>query len=182
MKLVLFERSGRKRAKTDEAAERPPRVSEEEVRRFHRPRVLKLFAYGNLAVALFYSALGTVGIISIMFFDGAIGQRVAFSDMIELLQRSLLHSAAAGAALIVDHVMAQLTAIVAIRQGAAPSEALSPPASGERRAERVAQSKPAPSPAPEPIETEPAGAEAETGAEAGADPAKPRSKDWFGFR
>jgi len=85
----------------------PKRValSDEDLQQFHRPQALRLFAIGNLIVAVFYSLLGTIGIISIMFFDGAISERVTFSNMIELLQRSLLHSMGAGIALIVDHLM-----------------------------------------------------------------------------
>ncbi len=80
-------------------------LSDEELQQFHRPQALRWFAGGNLVVAVFYSLLGTVGIISIMFFDGAISERVTFSNMIELLQRSLLHSMGAGLALVVDHIM-----------------------------------------------------------------------------
>lgn len=80
-------------------------LSDEELQQFHRPQALRYFAFGNLIVAVFYSVLGTTGIISIMFFDGALTERVTFSNMIELLQRSLLHSMGAGVALIVDHLM-----------------------------------------------------------------------------
>ena len=80
-------------------------LSDEELRQFHRPQALRWFAIGNLVVAVFYSLLGTIGIVSIMFFDGAISERVTFSNMIELLQRSLLHSMGAGIALVVDHIM-----------------------------------------------------------------------------
>ncbi len=88
-------------------SDRPKRLvlSDEELQQFHRPRALRWFAVGNLGVAVFYSLLGTIGIISIMFFDGAISERVTFSNMIELLQRSLLHSMGAGIALVVDHIM-----------------------------------------------------------------------------
>jgi hypothetical protein len=99
------------RRKTDAViapmAERPKRLalSDEELRQLHRPQALRWFAIGNLVVAVFYSLLGTVGIISIMFFDGAMSERVPLSNMIELLQRSLLHSMGAGIALVVDHIM-----------------------------------------------------------------------------
>lgn len=106
-------------------ADGPKRIalSDEELQQFHRPQALRLFAIGNLVVAVFYSLLGTTGIISIMFFDGAISERVTFSNMIELLQRSLLHSMGAGIALVVDHLMHGTGEILKGRSGksAAPS-------------------------------------------------------------
>lgn len=105
----FFGRMLRRKTETEIApvADGPKRIalSDEELQQFHRPQALRLFAIGNLVVAVFYSMLGTTGIISIMFFDGAISERVTFSNMIELLQRSLLHSMGAGIALIVDHLM-----------------------------------------------------------------------------
>lgn len=110
MRIVLFDRKKNKRAAQDAAQKQ--KLSADDIQRFHRPKVLKLFAFGNLAAAVFYSVLGTSGILAIMFLDTAIGQRVAFSDMIDLLERSLMHSVAAGAALIVDHVGHQISDIM----------------------------------------------------------------------
>jgi len=110
------------------ATDGPKRIalSDEELQQFHRPQALRLFAIGNLVVAVFYSLLGTIGIISIMFFDGAISERVTFSNMIELLQRSLLHSMGAGVALVVDHLMHGTGEILKSRSG--KTKALSTPA------------------------------------------------------
>lgn len=117
MRLVLFDRKAKPAPPFEgEETMRGLKLSKEEIHQFHRPKVLKLFAYGNLLVAVFYSILGTTGIIAIMFYDTAIGVRVSFTDMIELLQRSLLHSMGAGVALIFDHIMASIKEIIRMRR------------------------------------------------------------------
>ena len=116
MRIVLFDR--KKRAEKASQTSAAKNISAEDLKRFHRPKVLKLFAFGNLAAAIVYSMLGMAGILAIMFMDTAIGQRVAFSDMIDLLERSLMHSVAAGAALIVDHIGHQISDIMRVQAAA----------------------------------------------------------------
>ena len=110
MRLVLFE--NRKKTADGEKPARRALLTDEDMGHFHKPWALKAFALLNLAAAVYYGALGSYGIVTIMFFDTAIGTRVNFSDMIDLLQRSLWHNMAAGVALIADHIMQGFTQIM----------------------------------------------------------------------
>ena len=75
---------------------------------------LRLFGAINVAAALFYGGLGTYGILRVMF--GAEALPFAIGDMIQLLERSLSHSAVGGAALITDYVVTRLGAIAQMRR------------------------------------------------------------------
>lgn len=103
MRIVLFD--NKKKTAGGEPARKRALLTDEDLGHFHKPWALKAFALLNLAAAIYYGALGSYGIVTIMFFDSAIGTRVNFSDMIDLLQRSLWHNMAAGVALIADHLM-----------------------------------------------------------------------------
>lgn len=83
-----------------------------------RSPALRIFGAVNVVAALFYGGLGTYGILSVMF--GAGPHAFTIADMIQLLERSLSHSAVGGAAFIADYVMTKIGAIAAMR-GAPPA-------------------------------------------------------------
>jgi len=118
MRIVLFD--NKKKTPGGETTVRRTLLNDEDIGHFHKPWALKAFALLNLAAAIYYGALGSYGIVTIMFFDSAIGTRVNFSDMIDLLQRSLWQNLAAGVALIADHLMQGFTQIMRKRNPQPP--------------------------------------------------------------
>ena len=89
---------------------------------FHRPWALRLFGLVNVLAALFYGALGTYGVVDVMFFSA---DAFAIADMIQLLERSLAHSALGGGAFAVDFVTSTLARVAASRRDAAEAKAQS---------------------------------------------------------
>ncbi len=81
----------------------------------HSPWLLVAYALTNIAAALFYGAIGTSKMLEIIYFAEGAQKTISFENTIQLLDRSLMHSAIAGVALLGGHVMTRLGQMSAAR-------------------------------------------------------------------